>query len=151
MHCSQPGPVTTVLEATPRLNHSRPYRRRSIGRGIGGPNPNPHSKPLASSLFASSMRGTQCTKPTLNFWSMTKEGMNLYLKIVVYGYCFEACVAWLRVHVFWDCMRKFTGHISTLRWQNIATYNRPKKILYRHILKPSMTSSRIRHMLNHPT
>ena len=31
---------------------------------------------------------------------MTKEGMNLYLKIVVYGYCFEACVAWLRVHVF---------------------------------------------------
>src|SRR5450631_3742735 len=45
MHCSQPGPITTVLEATPRLNHGRPYRRRSNGRGIGGPNPNPHSNP----------------------------------------------------------------------------------------------------------
>ena len=31
---------------------------------------------------------------------MTREGMNLYLKIVVSGYCFEACVAWLRVQVF---------------------------------------------------
>ena len=44
------------------------------------------------------MRGTQCTKPTIDFWNLMRDGMEFYLKTLVSK--FEPCVVCLRVQSF---------------------------------------------------